>query len=64
MKRRDLIIKLQTIAKDRGLEYFEEEGGNHTKVYVGRAQTVVARHSEINEITARNIIKHVTREAQ
>lgn len=37
----------------------EEEGGNHTKVWVGDRQTVVARHAEINDITARVILKHM-----
>ena len=58
MKRRDLIKTLKQIAKERGVEYSEVEGGNHTKVFIGDIQTVVARHSEINEITAQSIIKH------
>lgn len=50
---------LKAQAKALGLEYREEEGGNHTKVCIGDKQTVVARHTEINEITARAILKHM-----
>lgn len=35
------------------------EGGSHTKVRVGERQTVIPRHTEINEITARAILKHL-----
>jgi len=58
MKRRDLLKQLTQIAKSQGLELREEEGANHTKVYIGDKQSVVARHNEINELTARSIIKH------
>lgn len=42
-----------------GVEYREVEGGNHTKVWIGDQQTVVARHTEINELTAKSILKHM-----
>lgn len=35
------------------------EGGSHTKVVIGNRATVVARHNEINEITARAILKQM-----
>jgi predicted RNA binding protein YcfA (HicA-like mRNA interferase family) len=59
MKRRDLLKKLERIAKDRveAVEY--REGGSHTVVKVGDKQTVVPRHSEFNEITAKKIIKQI-----
>ncbi|MBT2275341.1 hypothetical protein [Rhodococcus qingshengii] len=38
-----------------GLEIDETEGGNHTKVVVGGRRTVLARHSEIPELTAKAI---------
>lgn len=50
---------LKSQAKASGLVYREEEGANHTKVWVGDKQTVVARHTEINEITARAILKYM-----
>jgi predicted RNA binding protein YcfA (HicA-like mRNA interferase family) len=59
MKRRDLLKKLERIAKDRGEAVEYREGGSHTVVKVGDKQTVVPRHSEINEITAKKIIKQI-----
>lgn len=50
---------LKSQAKASGLVYREEEGANHTKVWIGDKQTVVARHTEINEITARAILKYM-----
>jgi len=59
MKRTDLLKKLRAIAKQKGLTYDESEGGRHTKVSVGDKQTTVPRHNEINELTAKGIIKHM-----
>lgn len=35
------------------------EGAKHTKVVIGEARTVVPRHSEINERTARAILRQM-----
>ena len=52
MKRKDLIKKI----RDAG--YTIKEGGDHSKVYRGEAMlTEVPRHREINELTARAIMK-------
>ena len=59
MKRRDLLKALRAQAKASGLHNREEEGANHTKVWIGDEQTVVPRHTEINEITAKAILKHM-----
>ncbi len=59
MKRRDLLKTLKAEAKARGVEMEVVEGGNHTKVIIGDVQTVVPRHNEINEITARAILKQM-----
>lgn len=59
MKRRDLIKQLKVIAKDADLEYIEEEGAKHTKVQIGVKQTTVPRHNEVNEITAKAILKYM-----
>ena len=48
---------LAQIAKQQGLEMHLTEGGNHTKVMIGTRTDVVPRHSEINEITAKAIIR-------
>lgn len=59
VKRRDLLKQLRALAKANGVEYHEIEGGSHTKVEFGGRQTTVPRHNEINEITAKAILKHM-----
>jgi hypothetical protein len=59
MKRRDLIGKINFLAKGRGQTVRLKEGGSHTKVIVGGRQSVIPRHGEINEITARRIVEHL-----
>ena len=46
-------------ARERGLDVEWFEGANHTKVRVGALQTTIPRHSEINEITARSILRYL-----
>jgi hypothetical protein len=50
---------LRAVAATARLEYLETEGGSHTKVEFGGKQTTVPRHNEINEITAKAILKHM-----
>lgn len=50
---------LRAAAKDRGEDMVLTEGSEHTKVVIGDARTVVPRHSEINEITAKAILKQM-----
>jgi hypothetical protein len=57
MKRRELMKRLAQIAKAQGLEMRLTEGANHTKVIIGDRTDVVPRHTEINEMTARAIIR-------
>lgn len=57
MKRRDLMKRLGRIAEERGERLEIIEGGSHTKVAIGDTQTVVPRHREINERTAKAIMK-------
>lgn len=59
MKRRDLMKKLEREAARQGLELVTYEGGSHTKVSIGERRTVVPRHSEVNELTARAILKQM-----
>ena len=59
MKRRDLMKTLRQHAKDLDVDMVETEGGSHTKVVIGDRRTVVPRHSEINEITAKSILKQI-----
>ncbi|WPF83905.1 hypothetical protein SANBI_001615 [Sanguibacter sp. 4.1] len=59
MRPRELEKRIAQIAKVRGVRPEYLEGGSHTKVRVGERQTVIPRHTEINEITARAILKHL-----
>lgn len=52
MKRRDLIRKLE----EAGFR-FKEHGGNHDTYKRGTDTEQVPRHVEINEITAKRILK-------
>ena len=52
MKRRDLIKKLEKAGF-----VFKEHGANHDTYKRGSDTEQVPRHNEINEITARNILK-------
>ncbi|GGK53662.1 hypothetical protein GCM10011591_26850 [Nocardia camponoti] len=47
------------IAKVQGGTLELTEGGSHTKAKIGERQTVIPRHSEVNEMTAKAIIKHM-----
>lgn len=52
MKRRDLIKKLESAGF-----VFKEHGGNHDTYKRGNETEQVPRHKEINEITAKMILK-------
>jgi mRNA interferase HicA len=49
--------RLAQIAKAQGIELRLTEGANHTKVIIGNRIDVVPRHTEINEMTAKAIIR-------
>lgn len=53
MKYSDLIKLL----REQGADF--KEGSKHTKVYLNGKQTTIPRHREINEITAKAIIKQL-----
>jgi predicted RNA binding protein YcfA (HicA-like mRNA interferase family) len=59
MKRRDLLKQIERLAKEAGETVETREGGSHTVVKFGDKQTVVPRHAEINEITAKKILKQL-----
>lgn len=52
--------RLQQMAASEGLELKVTEGGSHTKVVIGDRTSYVPRHGEINEITARAILKQLS----
>lgn len=59
IKRRDLLKKLERVARDRGEKLEITEGGRHTKIKIGQSQTVVPRHTEIADLLAKKIVKQV-----
>ena len=59
MKRKALMKRLARIAGDRREALPLTEGGSHTRVQIGRTVTYVPRRSEVNELTAKAIIKQV-----
>lgn len=52
MKRRDVIKKLKARAKAEGKPYDEYELTNHTGIKIGDTASTLARHNEIDEVTA------------
>jgi hypothetical protein len=52
MKRRDVIKKLKAQAKASGKDYREYQLTNHTGIKIGRTASTLARHSEIDDLTA------------
>lgn len=59
MKRGELVRRINKLAKAKGLTATYTEGGSHTKVQLGGLQTTIPRHSEINEMTARGILRYL-----
>jgi hypothetical protein len=57
VKRTDLMKKLRETAKAKGLVAVEVEGAKHTKVTIGDKTFTVPRSREINEFTAKGILK-------
>ena len=49
--------QLAVIAKDANQTMAITEGGSHTRVQIGENVTYVPLHSEVNEMTAKAIIK-------
>jgi mRNA interferase HicA len=58
MKRRDIVKRMRQIARDKGVTATTIEHGRHTKImFDGIRVTTIPRHNEINELTAKGIIK-------
>jgi mRNA interferase HicA len=49
--------QLRAIAKEQGVDYAVSEGGSHTKVRLGDRFVTVPRHRDINELTAKGILR-------
>ena len=58
MKRADLITKISKAAAEAGVTFERiREGGSHTIYRYGSQNVVIPRHKEINELTARGILR-------
>ncbi|GAB3810808.1 type II toxin-antitoxin system HicA family toxin [Micromonospora zhanjiangensis] len=58
MKRVDLLIRISKAAADAGVSFrLVREGGGHSVYRYGTQNVVIPRHREINELTARGILR-------
>jgi hypothetical protein len=57
MKRRAVMQELARLARTSNVTMTVTEGGKHTKVELGSMTLIVPRHNEVNEMTARGILK-------
>ncbi|MDR0626324.1 MAG: hypothetical protein LBG11_03545 [Bifidobacteriaceae bacterium] len=53
MKRRQVIKRLEAVARAKGIEIRVYELSRHTGFSVGPIRSTLARHSEIDDVTAR-----------
>lgn len=59
-KRKEILKTIRKHAKANGLELTITEGGNHTKIRLGTEHySVLPRHNEIHDLTAREIYKQL-----
>lgn len=61
MKRKELEKRINAIAKAHGTTAMWTEGSNHSKVSINGVATTVPRHGEVNELTAKGIIRYFER---
>ena len=59
MKHGELIRRINKIAKTKGLSARYSEGGSHTSLDLGDKHTTIPRHAEVNERTAKAILKYL-----
>ncbi len=59
MKRRELLRRIDRIAKSKGVTATYTEGRRHTKVELNGRRTTIPRHREINELTALGILDYL-----
>ena len=58
VKRKDVIKKLRQIAKELGVHFELDEGGQHSKaMFNGKFVVTIPRHNEINELTAKGLLR-------
>ena len=59
MKHGELVRQINAIAKAKGLTAVWAEGGKHGKVRIGDRQTTVPRGSDVNELTAKGLLRYL-----
>jgi mRNA interferase HicA len=60
VKRADLIARISKAAAKAGITFtLVREGGNHSIYRYGSQNVVIPRHKEINEHTARSILREL-----
>ena len=59
MRRGSLIRRINRIARTQGVKPIYTEGGSHTHVAVGGRRITIPRHNEVNENTARGILRYL-----
>jgi len=65
MRKRDLIVWLRAQARRSGKDFeLKREGGNHEIWAFGSTLVKIPRHVEIKELTARRIMKEVSKELE
>lgn len=57
--RREILRRIRALAKATDETFRTEEGGNHTRVWVGDRYTTVPRHREIPDNFARKILRQI-----
>lgn len=55
VRRKSLLKEIRRYARRHGTGVDVAERANHTKISFGDRRTVLPRHTEINELTARSI---------
>lgn len=58
MKRVDLLTRISKAAANEGVAFtLVREGGSHSVFRFGTQNVIIPRHREINELTARGILR-------
>ena len=57
MRRREVIKRLEKAAREAGVSFEITELTNHTGITVGGKRSTLARHTEVDEVTARKFFK-------
>lgn len=65
MKRRELLVRLRSIAKEAGVDFvLVRNGAGHDIYRLGDLAVTMPRHSEINEMTAKGMLRAASEHVQ